>query len=132
MKELIGKTIIKLEIGSDDTTLVFTDSLGNQYFYNSYGDCCSSTWFSHITGIHNFLGHEVNNTVEKEERDPTETEYKEGQYDVLRIYGYTLETDKGRCDVEFRNDSNGYYGGSCDFGGSKGNTEGYREVKEDF
>ncbi len=36
------------------------------------------------------------------------------EFECLQIYKTTLKTDKGDCDVEYRNSSNGYYGGSLD------------------
>lgn len=140
MKELIDHVITKVEIGEDSTNLVFTDSHGEKYFYYTYGDCCSTSWFSHITGIKNLLGQRVNEVKERyefteEEQKKAEEEYtKENEYgpDSLQLYGIMLKTDKGTCDIEFRNESNGYYGGSCDYQGKSGSVKGLKEVSEDL
>ena len=31
--------------------------------------------------------------------------------DVVAYYGVKITTEHGRCTIDFRNDSNGYYGG---------------------
>lgn len=138
MKELLEKTIVKVEIGvgSDDaeegTRLVFTDSEGVKYVYDAYGDCCSATWFSHISGLRNLLGKTVAKITEREEREATKAEEAEGDYEVLSIYGYILNTSEGDCYIEFRNDSNGYYGGEAEFVGNEVQNNSLKEVREDF
>lgn len=140
MKELLNKKIVKVELnlGSDkddswsekDTSIIFTTDAGEEIAYQANGDCCSTCWFSHIAGIRNLIGQTISAIIEREERPPTKVEYGEGDYDSLDVYGYILDTYEGNCYIEFRNDSNGYYGGSCDL--SKRLDEEYREVKEDF
>lgn len=137
MKELIGKTIEKVELGND-TTLVFTTSGGEKIAYYAEGDCCSSSWFSNITGIKNLLGQTVNEVVEREEFSEEEQKKAEEEYkknndyepDVLALYGFMLKTDKGTCDVEFRNESNGYYGGYCEL--TESIPSKLKEITEDF
>ncbi len=41
----------------------------------------------------------------------------EKEYDCLQFYGYKITTDKGDATIEFRNSSNGYYGGSIGIAG---------------
>lgn len=134
MEELKGKVIKKIELGEGETEVVFTDDGDMKYFFHANSDCCSSTWFCHITGVKNLLGQKVNMIVKRE--DFTDEEQKkaeaEGDYESLELYGYDIQTDKGIFFIEFRNDSNGYYGGSCDFSGNTGKTEGFREIVTDF
>lgn len=116
MKKLIGKIIIKVEKTPEDDALVFTDGNGDKFYYQVYGECCSATWFAHIAGIKSLLGNKVNSVENKEEftdEEQKKAEEEQEDYDVLNLYGILLKTDKGTCDIEFRNDSNGYYGGSC-------------------
>lgn len=131
MKELIGKRINKVFM-RDDTMMVFETDTGEKIAYETFGDCCSYSWFAHITNLDALIGNIVNNVVEREEF--TETEQKkaeaEGDYECLALYGYMLKTDKGTCDIEFRNGSNGYYGGWCELVTYKPNVD-LKEVKED-
>lgn len=140
MKELLNKIIVKVELSEDRETFCFTDADGIRYFYNAYGDCCSSSWFSNITGIKNLLGQKIISVIDREEftdeeQKEAEAEYaKENDYgpESLALYGIILKTDKGSCDVEFRNESNGYYGGDCSFGGHEQITEGLKNITKDF
>ena len=115
MKELVGRKILsyKLENEGDELTF-FTDK--GKIVYNTYGDCCSVSWFSDVYNFDALLGQVVNEVVERQKWSDEETKKAEaqGNYDVLSLYGYLIKTDKGTCDIEFRNDSNGYYGGSCE------------------
>lgn len=111
---MVGKTIKAVHMGEDNIYLVFETTDGEFHGYEAEGDCCSSSWFSHVTGLKNLVGEEI---VSVEGRDEyTDEEYKEaekeGDYESLALYGFMLKTKKGTCDIEMRNDSNGYYGGT--------------------
>jgi hypothetical protein len=47
-------------------------------------------------------------------------------FDVLQFYGVQLVTDKGYFKLEYRNSSNGYYGGNLEY-----NTKEYGHVLDD-
>jgi hypothetical protein len=111
MEELIGKTITKLFMYSG-AYLVFECSDGEILAYRAEGDCCSSSWFEHVT-----LCGLLNNVV-------IETNYAGGsrtddnEYDTLEISNYEVKTAKGISTFELRNSSNGYYSGyikKCDY-----------------
>ncbi len=141
MKELLNKTITKVEIGRDNTLLVFVTDLEERIGYESEGDCCSVSWFSNITGLENLIGQEVLEVVAREEwtageqTDAEELYKKEYGYEPesLALYGWMLKTKKGTCDIEFRNESNGYYGGWCEYHPRMDSFhDEFVEVKEDF
>ena len=115
MKELIGKTIISVNLDENGTKITFVTDKG-KIVYETFGDCCSYSWFSDIEGLGSLIGEKVLSVENREEW--TDDEQKEaeskGSYDCLRLYGILIKTEKGTCDIEFRNDSNGYYGGSCE------------------
>lgn len=139
MKKLLEKIIIKVEMAGTDE-IVFTDINGKTYQYTAYGGCYSISWFSHITGLKNLLGQKINSVEERveftdEEQKKAEEEYLEDeQYKpgCLQLYGIMLKTNKGTCDIEFRNESNGYYGGNCDFSGYKKENLDWKEILADF
>lgn len=133
MKELIGTKIVKVEM-QDDTTIVFNDISGITFSYQTFEDCCSSTWISHISGLNNLLNATVREVKERQfsEEDQKKAE-QEGDYDVLALYGYDIVTDKGICFLEFRNNSNGYYGGDLEYyDTNKFSFHNLREITEDF
>lgn len=116
MQELKGKHVWEVRLGDAATLLVFYVATpasagrwnGEYLAYRTNGDCCSETWFSAINGATVLDDQTVIDVVEREAADAPGTRQDEDQ-----IYGYTLVTAKGHCDIEFRNSSNGYYGGSC-------------------
>ena len=123
MKELIGKKILKIELNDNNNIMIFTLEDFSKVGYQAEGDCCSSSWFNGINGVQNLLGAEVLDYVTKVEREENDGE--------IRYYGFTLMTSKGSCDIDFRNDSNGYYGGSCEYMG-KTNITDTRFIVQDF
>jgi len=110
MRELIGRTI--RAVYPDINCIIFSTDDGG-YAYRTEGDCCSHSWFSGIQGMEALIGGKVSLVSDclLDERD------NEDGYECLKIYGINITTDKGRAVVEFRNSSNGYYGGWCEFAG---------------
>lgn len=136
MQELAGKIIKKIEISDDQESIIFTTKDNQEIGYFTWGDCCSTSWFAHISGLKNLLDQEILSiddskylsTIEKAE---TEIKQKEEYFDCLAIYGYDIYTKKGICTIEFRNDSNGYYGGGCGKS-SRDKKAIYRTITKDF
>lgn len=112
MKELIGKKITGIRINEDQSVLVFDTDRG-AVGYETYGDCCSETWFADITGVIALIGATVR-YVEIVSMDSYNVDDGRARQDCDEAYGYRLTTDKGNADIVFRNSSNGYYGGSID------------------
>lgn len=113
MQELVGKTIRTIKLNSDSTTVVFETDDGPVIFDTS-GDCCSTSWFEHFTNVKEAIGQKVLKVIERESYEANDSQKKEDQ-DCVQVYGYSIEhTGLVPLDVEFRNESNGYYGGSCD------------------
>ena len=110
MKQLIGKKITELRISADQSVLAFYTDQG-VIAYETYGDCCSETWFADITGVSALLGGTVQ-TADEVSMDGYNVEDGRTRQDFDEAYGVKLTTDKGYSDIVFRNSSNGYYGGS--------------------
>jgi hypothetical protein len=62
-----------------------------------------------VSGLENLLGQAIVAIRENASADAPEDGKTRQEYDTL--YSYTFETAKGYADIEFRNSSNGYYGG---------------------
>ena len=110
MKQLIGKKITELRISADQSVLAFYTDQG-VIAYETYGDCCSETWFADITGVSALLGGTVQ-TADEVSMDGYNVEDGRTRQDFDEAYGVKLTTDKGYSDIVFRNSSNGCYGGS--------------------
>ena len=113
-KELDGVKVVGLyepfKTGTESITFMCD---GNKSFkLTCDGDCCSHSWFENmelpefpftITSAKEIEGKDLSNNSE------TDFSYNEG---TLKTYGFVMTTDKGHVDIDMRNESNGYYGGS--------------------
>lgn len=117
---LIGCRLQGVTVKDDGTILVVSLADGRRNTYEAEGDCCSSSWVEHVTAPPDIDGATVTGVTEGgyiDGRDATPEEYdatraKREYVDVLRVYQSSIQTDRGEIIVEYRNDSNGYYGGS--------------------
>lgn len=107
---LIGKTISDLEIDLDKTVIRLKVD-GKTMYLECYADCCSESWIEHIDLIKDVDQHHI---VAIKEARMVEIEGTTRQsWD--KLYGITLITDKlNEIYIDFRNSSNGYYGGSLE------------------
>lgn len=79
-----------------------------------YGDCCSHTFFDEDAklDVRDCLGHELK-MLEEIGEQPGREAYPDSDFSTA-FYGLRIVTDKGDFVIPFRNESNGYYGGTAD------------------
>src|SRR6185312_2099912 len=106
MKELIGKRINNISVSEGEEYICFDTDHG-QIVYQTYGDCCSETWFADITGVSALLGGVVT-SVDMVDMDSVDD--GRGRQEFDSFYGVKILTNKGYADIVYRNSSNGYYG----------------------
>jgi hypothetical protein len=109
MKEniLVGKTIQSIKIADDKLALNFITDAG-EVVVNVDADCCSYTWVEHVELP--ALGFPAV-VISADDLEMPDLGDQEG-CDVVRYYGFKIITDKGEIIIDYRNDSNGYYGGN--------------------
>ena len=105
---LVGKTIKQIKIADDDKALLFVCDDG-EHIIRADGDCCSSTWIESVETP--ALGFPCK-VIEVKDLDMPDREYNEDEYEYLAFYGCSIKTDKGEIVIDYRNESNGYYGGN--------------------
>ena len=106
---LIGKTITEMKIAADKEALLFITTDG-EIHAKVDGDCCSQSWIESVElPVNGFPA-----TVTAAE-DIDMPDLGNGDAELRQYYGYKLTTDKGDIIIDYRNDSNGYYGGSIWF-----------------
>lgn len=120
--DFVGKTVTKLEIGDDGGFIRFTFSDGDVATYNAYGDCCSTTWINDLNGVKSLLGqeiitHERGITDDDDDDDDEDIEEEDDWGQVIQRYAERFRTASGYFDILYRNESNGYYGGSLELCG---------------
>lgn len=113
LKNLIGKKVKQIFMNSD--LLRFVTDKGN-LTYRVEGDCCSHSYFYDFYGVKNLLENGEITEIKEVELSP-ERKIPKPNNDSLSFYGYQIMTiNKQFGEVtstfSFRNDSNGYYGGS--------------------
>lgn len=104
---LVGKIIESIEMTSDQKAIKFKTTNG-EVIAKVDGDCCSSTWIENIELP--ALGFpakiiSVDNLDMPDQGSPDE-------YTLIQYYGCKITTDKGELIIDYRNESNGYYGGT--------------------
>jgi hypothetical protein len=114
-EKLIGKTIVT--VGVDDARELLTFGLqgGEVVQFRTYGDCCSHTWIEHLEVPAGAVPGSTILGVENVGMGSKEVLDSEGYADsFLQFYETRFKTIHGDIVVEYRNSSNGYYGGSLD------------------
>lgn len=106
-RPLADRPIATVESKDDGEHLVFTFQDGATATFTAEGDCCSRSWIEHLTVPPDIAGTAVTHVGEN---DMGERDTDDG-YGLLRLYQTTFRTPKGDIVVEYRNESNGYYGG---------------------
>lgn len=109
---IIGKTITALEVSDDKQALRFVLTDG-ECIVDTDADCCSYTWIEHIELPALGFPALVINVEDIEMPDLGDMEGR----DVVAYYGCKITTDRGEIVIDYRNDSNGYYGGSLTWPG---------------
>jgi hypothetical protein len=126
---LIGKTLTAFELTNDRKAMRFTLADGEQIVVLCDADCCSETWIEHVSLPSRGLPATVLGAQDIEMPDLGDMPGR----DVVQYYGFKVTTDKGDLVVDYRNDSNGYYGGNLAwpgeyfYGGVHGQNEAIHE-----
>lgn len=103
-KFLVNKTIKDIKIAEDRKAILFICDDG-EHVAKADGDCCSNTWIENIE-VPKFPCKVID--VQDLDLDVEDND----DYDVTKFYGCKIITDQGTIDIDYRNESNGYYGGN--------------------
>jgi hypothetical protein len=123
--DVIGKTVDSVELLGDKDRILLRFQDGSDRSYGVEGDCCSTSWIEHLEMPPDVRGAVILSVDDGGEVEPwdghvcVETQYdkdykvrKEGcGHESLAVYNTRFHTNKGDIVMEYRNDSNGYYGG---------------------
>lgn len=115
MNILVGKTLTAIHLAEDKEALKFDVEGGESVVARCAADCCSYTWVEHITLP--ALGFPCK-VLRADDVDMPDLGDVPGM-DCVQYYGFKIETDKGDILIDYRNESNGYYGGSLSWPGQR-------------
>jgi len=121
-EQIIGQTLKSVYINQDKTDIIVECENGKFYPFVTDGDCCSETWIEHVT-----LPWREEKIEKVEEIDLGDAMPTRQEHDCL--YGISI----GSLHVEFRNSSNGYYGGYIEMAEPIDKLpEGFAKLEEDL
>ena len=117
---ILGKTILSMMIADDKEALLFK-CVDGDFKVLVDADCCSSTWVEHVELPALDFPALV---ISVDHLDLPGSDDNHPEHDCLQVYGCKITTDKGEIVIDYRNASNGYYGGSLLWPDEKGNFYG--------
>lgn len=112
---LIGKTITRVDIAADRQALRFVLTDGD-LVVNVDADCCSYSWVEHVELPALGFPATVFSVNDIDMPEGAASSFH-ADAEVLAFYGCKIVTDRGEMVIDYRNDSNGYYGGSLSWPG---------------
>lgn len=107
---LVGKRLAAVWIADDRMALKFEVDGGDPVVARTVGDCCSHTWIEDVENPEALVGAPILTVDDLDMPDRPESRDDDG--DCTQYYGVRITTAKGTCVIDYRNASNGYYGGS--------------------
>ena len=108
---LVGQIVTSASITSDKEIIELTLHPDRAVYLITEGGCCSHSWFSHVEGIRSLIGQEIL-SLESRPFNSFRKKDDDGYESYIKVYGFAIVTATGKTVFEFRNSSNGYYGGS--------------------
>ncbi len=116
---LLGKTITRIELTTDHKAIRFIVAEDvDPILARVSGDCCSETWIEHLSlPARGFpaLVLAAQDIIMPDLGDHTgdhDCEDCNGIYRCIEYYGFEIKTNRGDVVIDYRNSSNGYYGGN--------------------
>lgn len=106
---ILNREIDRVELSTDKTGLIIHFRDGGRAVFQTVSDCCSKTWIEHIEIPEPICCAKIYNASDSGQIQETLSEYE-----CIRVYQTTFKTSKGDLTVEYRNSSNGYYGGTLE------------------
>jgi hypothetical protein len=100
---------LSLNVSKDEVEISFQD--GTSARFTTEGDCCSRSWIEHLEAPKDFVGAILLGVQDGGVAEPPDYEPHEDD-ECVKFYETRFHTDKGDIILEYRNSSNGYYGGS--------------------
>lgn len=117
-----GRKILSISLSENKERITFKFQDGHEQALGVEGDCCSHSWIEHLEVPKDlegaeFLGHESIGSIDATEDDAYNpkregaSDYYPREHESLAVYQDVFRTSKGDVALEYRNSSNGYYGG---------------------
>lgn len=103
---LKNKKIKSITMTTDKESFTFEMEDGTTSTFGVEGDCCSQSWIEYMTVPNDMSGATLLDFEESSYVADTAPDHN-----CLKVYQSYFKTDRGDIVLEYRNSSNGYYGG---------------------
>lgn len=111
--DMIGKKLATVALSGDGGKITFVYEGGGERSFGVDGDCCSRSWIEHLELPTDVVGATL---LSVEDSAPIVSDHpkhdEENGGDCIAVYNTCFRTDRGDIVLEYRNSSNGYYGGN--------------------
>lgn len=112
IENLVGRTLIDIDVNEGKSRIIFTTKGGNKYMMYHEQDCCESVSIDDIIGdIKDLIGTPIIRSSE----DTNNDDPPENHDDSWTWTFYNIATIKGHVTIRWFGTSNGYYSESVDF-----------------
>jgi hypothetical protein len=111
---LIGKTVTAVFVSEGGGAIRFDVTKGESVVARADGECCSHSWIETVQGVDQLIGSPV---VSVEDVDMPDLGSSGHDDEQMAYYGCKITTRKGYALIDYRNSSNGYYGGNLSWVG---------------
>lgn len=107
-KFLVRKEITKMMIADDKLAILFICTDG-EHVMKVDGDCCSQSWIESVELPALGFPCLVTDVQDLDLPQPEDSD----DFECLQVYGLKISTTSGDIVIDYRNESNGYYGGNA-------------------
>lgn len=109
-KNMLNRKIASVELNNPKDTITFTFQDGFERTFSVEGDCCSSSWIEHLEMPNDIVGATLLDVDDGAPITQDHDAHDDGG-ECIQVYNTAFKTDRGEIVLEYRNSSNGYYGG---------------------
>jgi hypothetical protein len=127
----IGRQVMRVRLSSERDAIVLDLDNGDTLGAAVEADCCSQTEICHLSGVSVLLRYPITGFSDDDLPNPADRPEAEWPQEAERLYGLTVKTAGGVFTIDYRNYSNGYYGGSLGLLHANGMQGKWRVVAED-
>lgn len=107
--DMLNRTISAVKTSNRGQIVTFEFRDGGKRSFGVEGDCCSSSWIEHLEMPGDVSGARL---LAVEDSAPITQDHPLHDDDgEISVYNTAFKTDRGEIILEYRNSSNGYYGG---------------------
>ncbi|HEY6875584.1 MAG TPA: hypothetical protein VI384_04420 [Candidatus Dormibacteraeota bacterium] len=111
-KNMLGRKLKTVSLDASKSRITFDFADGFSRSFGVEGDCCSTSWIEHLEMPGDIDGATL---LSVEDSAPITQDHPEHDDenggDSIGVYNTVFRTDRGDIVLEYRNSSNGYYGG---------------------